>query len=290
MTVSIAPPRRLASDARTADLATRTLLLTIAREVLRMREALGWSQAELAAKAAMSQSTISRVEHALAPELTVGKIRSIAEAMGGRIAFELQPPLLVAGGRQRDAAHARCLAHVRGRLERSGWMVEREVETADGRARGWIDLVAFHPITGTLLILEIKTELVDFGAVERQLGFYERVGTIAAARFGWRARSTIGCLVVLATEANEVRLKANRDSLARSFPLRADDLRQIVEHPDRHRPLERRGFALVDPLSRRVEWLRPARIDGRRSPAPFADYADFMRQTRKRRDRGRRLG
>jgi len=87
---------------------------------------------------------------------------------------------------------------------------------------------------------------------------------------------------VLATEANEVRLKANRDSLARSFPLRADGLRRIMEHPDRLRPPGRRGFALVDPLSRRVEWARPARIDGRRSPAPYADYADFMRRARKR--------
>jgi transcriptional regulator with XRE-family HTH domain len=282
MTTSTAPQGRLSSDAQAGDPATRTLLLTIAREILRMREALGWSQAELAAKAAVSQPTISRVEHALAPEITIGRIRGIFEAMGGRFEFELRPPLLVAGGRQRDAAHARCLAHVRARLERTGWIVEREVEVVDGRTRGWIDLIAFHPITESLLIQEIKTELGDFGAAERQLGFYERVGMNAAARFGWRARSTIGCLLVLATEANEARLRENRDSLARSFPLRAGDLRQIIEHPDRLRPLGRRGFALVDPLSRRVEWVRSARIDGRRSPAPYADYADFMRQARKR--------
>ncbi len=282
MTTSLAPQRRLSLDAQAGELAARTLLLTIAREILGMREALGWSQAELAAKAGVSQSTISRVEHALASEITIDKIQDIFEAMGGRIEFELRPPLLVDGGRQRDAAHARCLAHVRGRLERTGWIVEREVEVVDGRARGWIDLAAFHPTTESLLIQEIKTELADFGAAERQLGFYERVGMNAAARFGWRARSTVGCLLVLATEANEVRLRENRDSLARSFPLRAGELRQIIEHPDQPRPPGRRGFALVDPLSRRVDWVRPARIDGRRSPAPYADYADFMRQVRKR--------
>lgn len=281
MTTSMAPQRRLSSDTQAGDLANRTLLLTVAREILRTRMALGWSQAELATKAAVSQSTISRVEHALAPEITVGRIRGIFEAMGGCIEFELRPPLLVTDGRQRDAAHARCLAHVRGRLERSGWVVQREVEVVDGRTRGWIDLVAFHAITRSLLIQEIKTEIADFGAAERQLGFHERVGMNAAARFGWRARSTIGCLLVLATEANDLRLRENRDSLAGSFPLRASDLRQIIEHPDRPRPLGRRGFALVDPLSRRVEWVRPARIDGRRSPAPYADYADFMRQVRR---------
>jgi hypothetical protein len=39
-----------------------------------------------------------------------------------------------------------------------------------------------------------------------------------------------------------------------------------------------RGLALIDPSSRRRAWLIRTRLDGRRSPAPFADYADAARR------------
>ena len=39
-----------------------------------------------------------------------------------------------------------------------------------------------------------------------------------------------------------------------------------------------RGMALVDPTSKGRTWLMRSRADGRRSPAPFADYADAARR------------
>jgi len=38
-----------------------------------------------------------------------------------------------------------------------------------------------------------------------------------------------------------------------------------------------RAVAMIDPLSKRNVWLRSMRVDGRRSKAPYSDYADFMR-------------
>ena len=35
---------------------------------------------------------------------------------------------------------------------------------------------------------------------------------------------------------------------------------------------QRRNLALIDPRSKRRQWLRPSRVDGRRSAAPYADY------------------
>ena len=42
-------------------------------------------------------------------------------------------------------------------------------------------------------------------------------------------------------------------------------------------PLSRRGVAMIDPRSKRRDWLRSLAIDGRRSKLPYRDYADFMR-------------
>jgi hypothetical protein len=39
-----------------------------------------------------------------------------------------------------------------------------------------------------------------------------------------------------------------------------------------------RGLALVDPTSRRRDWLLPTRSDGRRSSLPYRDYADAARR------------
>jgi hypothetical protein len=43
-------------------------------------------------------------------------------------------------------------------------------------------------------------------------------------------------------------------------------------------PVWGRGLAVVDPTSKRRDWLRATRVDGRRSPAPFRDYGDAARR------------
>ena len=39
----------------------------------------------------------------------------------------------------------------------SATQIYEEVEVVEGRAHGWVDLVAFDPRTGTLLVIEVKT-------------------------------------------------------------------------------------------------------------------------------------
>jgi hypothetical protein len=40
------------------------------------------------------------------------------------------------------------------------------------------------------------------------------------------------------------------------------------------------SLAMIDPSSRRREWLIRTAVDGRRSAAPYADYADFIDRRR----------
>ncbi len=251
--------------------------VAVGRAVFDIRRLLGWTQAELARRAGVSQSSVSKVERARFADVTFASATSLLGAMGARLTVGVDRPYL--GDRlQVDAAHVQCLGHVGRRLESAGWLVAREVEIGGGRSRGWIDILAFHARSGMLLVVEIKTELRDLGQLERTLGWYEREAWAAARRLGWRPRRVVGAVLLLSTEANEDRIRANREALADGFPGRAAGLAGLVATgvAEDHR----RSLALIDPRSKRRQWLRPSRVDGRRSAAPYADYIDFMRHIR----------
>ncbi len=167
--------------------------------------------------------------------------------------------------------------YVAGRLRRDGWIVETEVEIAGAYGPGWIDVLAFHPASGSLLVIEVKTEIRDLGRTQRTLAWYESHGVAAAGRFGWKVRVTHGALFVLATEAVDRALRDNRGLLAVGFPARATELARYVQQPDHAPAPTGRGIALIDPLSRRTRWLRSTNLEGRRTPAPYLDYADVVR-------------
>jgi hypothetical protein len=126
-----------------------------------------------------------------------------------------------------------------------------------------------------LLIIEIKTRLDDLGALERQLGWYERMAWQPARRLGWRPTRVVSIVLALASDEVERVVRAHRDLLAMAFPRRAHEVAGCLEDPTRFRP--GRALALIDPSSRRREWLIRTSIDGRRSRLPYRDYADAAR-------------
>jgi transcriptional regulator with XRE-family HTH domain len=262
-------------------------VMKIAFVVADLRRAIGWSQRELASRAGLSQALVSAIENGRVPNVTFATTARLLEAMGAKLIIDASPPFLGDRERQRDSAHARCTAHVARRLEGAGWQVRTEVEVGGGRSRGWIDLLAYHPRTRLLLVIEIKTEIRDLGAIERSLGWYERESWAAARRLGWRPQALVGCLLLLATEANDERIRDNRAALSRGFPIRATEISSVVAG-NKAAVAGRRAVALIDPSSRRRDWLRPARIDGRRSVAPYVDYIDFVRRMTIKRTSSRR--
>lgn len=243
-----------------------------------LRVALGWSQRDLAVKAGVSQPWVSSVERGRSRDVTMATIEKLLGAMGARLLLDVSAPFL-SESRQRDPVHAQCTSHVSRRLNRTGWRVATEVEIGGDRSRGWIDVVAWHPETGLLLVIEIKTELRDLGAIERSLNWYEREAWAAARRQGWRPRRVLGCLLLLSTDAVDRRIRENRDALDRMFSIRSRLLSDVVAQGGADLEMARgnRGLALLDPRSRRRVWLRPSRLDGRRSGAPYSDYIDFLR-------------
>lgn len=232
------------------------------------------TQQVLADAVGVSRPYIAAVESGRAnPSLDL--VVRIAERLGIEVDLVARPPLVIARP-QHDLVHARCSGYVDRRLRRAGWEVHREVEVVHGRSHGWIDLLAFDPRTGMLLIVEVKTRIDDLGAIERQLGWYERSAPGLARPFGWRPVRVLGCLILLASDEVDAGCRVNADALGAAFPWRAPEMTRVIG--GEHLPAApSRGLALIDPSSRRRDWLLRTRADGRRTAAPYRDYADAAR-------------
>jgi hypothetical protein len=83
-------------------------------------------------------------------------------------------------------------------------------------------------------------------------------------------------LLLLASDEVETAVSIHRQLLRRSFPDRAPEMRRIAVNEAATAAV--RGLALIDPTSRRRDWLIGTRSDGRRSSSPYRDYADAARR------------
>lgn len=252
----------------------QAIRVTFGRACLDTRLSLDISRQELAGRVGVSARYIAQIERGEAnPSFRL--VEAIADALGLDVQLSIRPPMFPGGPRVQDAVHARCSSYVDRRLRGHGWATAREVEIVHGRSHGWIDLLAFDHRTDTLLIIEIKTRLDDLGALERQIGWYERMAWQAARPLGWRPTRMVAVVLALASDEVERVFRAHRDLMSIAFPMRAKEIGDVIR--DRGAPVARRGFALIDPASRRRDWLIRASVDGRRSRVPYGGYADAVR-------------
>jgi transcriptional regulator with XRE-family HTH domain len=190
-----------------------TFGLSLRRVRLRRNE----RQADVAARARMSPSTYSRVERGHIATVSLTMVRSAAGALDIRV--ELVPRWR--GGdldRLLRGRHAAMSEAVTRQLIGSGWEVAPEVSFNHYGERGVIDLVAWHPAARTLLIVELKTEIVD---VNELLGVMDRrcrIAPQAVRERGWVAHDTSAWIVVAESRTNRRRIAEFRSVLRAAFP------------------------------------------------------------------------
>jgi len=258
------------------DALTRSLLDHVAATVKSARLGRRWSQRRLGRVSGCSQSVIARMERATMLDLSFRTASRVLRALSVEAELRLLPPR-VETPPVRDRAHARCVAALSRRLARAGFIVATEVEVGSGRWRGFIDVLAMHPASRLLLVWEVKTALNDIGAADRQLGSYVEAAWEAASGLGWRPRGVTGILVLLATEESDRRLREHRAYFDRAFTLRSRGLGQLLDGSTIDLPARgARGLVMLDPASRRVSWLLPTAIDGRRTPARYVNGTAFL--------------
>ena len=263
---------------------TTQLERDIAALLRRERMAAGLTQERLARAIGISQSRLSRYEtmKAFRPRLDVlGRAFAVLQ-----VHVEIEPRRPI-GERQRDRGHAFVLAYLLRRVP-TGWLSDSEVTVRQGRRRGWLDLLLYHPGSRILLVLEIKTEIHDVGETLRTLRWHAERALPAALERGWRPRVVIPVLVVLATTEATERLVAARPVIAAALPgdargladllaIGASAARTDVSESSRADACERGYVAMVDPSSRKADWLGPIPKRGRRPRTRWSGYAEFMR-------------
>ena len=235
------------------------------------RIARGWTQKQLADRACVPQSVVCAVEAGEGGEIAT--LERMCVALGGELRLEAHFPYAGEGSRQVDLAHARCVGAARRLLEASGCTCVTEQEVMDGPWRGRIDLLGFDATVGRLVVVEVKTELRDAGGLERQVDRYARLCLDVARRHGWRVGEVAVAVLVLATAETDAFLVANREVMAGAFPIRG---RAAIGCIFDREPIRGRLLLMLDPRRRGRRVVGRARVDGRRTPAPYRDYRAFV--------------
>ena len=256
-------------DAQKTDADLGTQIGTIIKTT---REETGWSQRELARRLGGSHSAIQRLEAGHSPYVDTRLATAAFRLLGIRSAFDGRTLGLAGRREQHDLVHACCLSYASRRLRARGWDVRTEVEIGAGRYRGWIDLLAYRATDRCLMCCEIKTEIDDVGRIQRTVGWYSREAADAAKRLDWRPRTTTTALLVLCSADNDRVIARNHGLLRSSFPGLTRGLAEWSTVSGTTVPAA--SLAMIDPRSRRRDWLRPTLSEGRRTPPPYANYAD----------------
>ena len=179
----------------------------------------------------MSQPLISKLERGEIGDVNVDTLRAVTAALDATVLLEVR----WRGGavdRLLDEKHARILGATVDHLVSCAWATEVEVSYSVYGERGSIDVLAWHEGSRTLLVIEVKSELVSVEATLRKLDEKARLaGAIARDRFGWRVESMARMLVLPSTSTERRRVARHDAVLSAALPLRYDDLRAWLRRP-----------------------------------------------------------
>jgi transcriptional regulator with XRE-family HTH domain len=206
-------------DDRTAGLVLRAL-----------RRRRGWCQLDLAARAHLSQSTVSRAERGWLGDLSLSTIRDLYAALEAGV--QLAPRWKGAElERLLDEEHSIVVEAVARRLEALSWTVELEVTYAEFGERGSIDVLGLRAAQRAIAVFEVKTDIGSSEAIGRKLDEKARLApTIVERRHGWTP-ATVGRVLVMPESMRLRRVVASHPSIERMFPIDALGVRRWLRQP-----------------------------------------------------------
>jgi transcriptional regulator with XRE-family HTH domain len=206
------------------------LRLGAAVRAVRVRRRL--RQRDVGALAGVSQSVVSRLERGHVETLTLGHVETICASLDIRV--DVLPRWR--GGdldRLLNSTHAALHEAIARWFDRRapGWQLAPEVSFAIYGERGVIDVLAWRPTTRTLLVIELKSQLVDLnelvGTLDRKRRLAKRIGR----ERGWDA-GTVGSWVVVASTRTNRRHAADHAAFLRNaFPHNGRAVRAWLSEP-----------------------------------------------------------
>jgi Holliday junction resolvase-like predicted endonuclease len=178
----------------------------------------------------MSQAAVSRCERGEADALTCATLRDIADALGARLTVTITwhgEDL----DRLLDAAHADIVEAVVRLLRAAGWEVVPEATFSIYGERGSIDVLAWNPVTGALLVIEVKSVVPDMQAMLSTLDRKVRHAPAIAKSRGWRVTSVSRVLVLPDDRTARRRIESHAATVDQVMPLRTVAVRRWLADP-----------------------------------------------------------
>jgi len=150
----------------------------------------------------------------------------------------------------------------------AGWFAPR-ISFSHYGERGMIDLLAWQPASRSLLVIELKTELVDIGELLGTLDKKVRNASNVARGLGWEVGTVSSLLVIGDSHLNRRRVHAHTATFAAALPHRFVAIRKWLAAPagsarglmffaNRHPRQHNERIAGV----RRVRRVKPSRSAG----------------------------
>ena len=230
---------------------------------LRIRKRL--TQLDLAGRAAVSRGVIVRIERGGAANVTVETLERIAAPLGARVLCRLS---WNGEGLDRllDSRHAAIVEQIVRILGGAGWLIATEVSFNHFGERGSIDILAFHPATRLLLVIEVKSVVPDVQASLVTLDRKERLALQIARERGWSAVGVSRLLVIREDRTARRRIADHAATFANAFPDRARTIRAWLVRPDRSRPLRGLWFLSNESQADATQRVRRPRRRVERGP------------------------
>lgn len=204
--------------------------LRIGRSLRAIRIRLGLRQADVAERAGVSRSFISKLERGQFRGTDIARVEAVCQALGAdldvRVRWRGE-----ALDRLLDEAHAALVSRAVSMLEAAGWHVRLEVTFSHFGERGSIDVFAWHPPTASLLVVEVKSVVADAQGTLAPLDRKVRLAPTIAADLGLHPDS-VSRLLVVEDGATSRRRVARFDPLfAAALPVRGWAVRRWIAVP-----------------------------------------------------------
>jgi hypothetical protein len=183
--------------------------------------------------AGASTSTISRLEHGDFDRISLRALRKVAAKL--EVGLELVPRS--SGGdleRLVNARHAALGESVSAWITlQPGWIVATEVSFSIFGERGIIDLLVWHEASCSVVVIELKTAIVDVDELIGTLDRKRRLAATVAGERGWKPKSFSAWLIVGDSRTNRRRVAEHRVLLTSSLPSDGRSLPSLFLHPER---------------------------------------------------------
>jgi transcriptional regulator with XRE-family HTH domain len=188
-------------------------------------------QADVALRAGVSQQAVSSIERGLLGPRSVDALDRVAEALQADLSVTVRwrgPKL----ARLLDRRHAHLQNQVVAALGASGWTAIPEEPFNHCGDRGSVDILAWRPDARALLIVEIKTEIVDLQDLLRTLEMKARVvPSLVPRSHGWRPAHVAVVVVLPSTNTHRRAVATYAALLGASLPARTREVRAWLEQP-----------------------------------------------------------